>query len=537
MEPETEPGQAPVRPPPSAATRARAAALVAVVAGVAYGGGDALGHATLDDDIAALLGPWRWPVATAAALVTALGALAAAFLVRAFARGAPRPIGAAHVRAAIHALAIGAAIQFAAMQPFKTGLFHVAIALGLGLVPVVVLAGGARAGPAPRAVRALDVVLLNVWVLAVAGEAGLRLLGHLRPSPLLARTDATARSFIETYRHPPGRLWIGFPCNRGGHYDVEFAKTKPSPGTFRVVSISDSFAFGAAPHHHHFTTVCERELPGVEVLNLGVSGIGPREYAWLLEHEGLALAPDAIVVHIYVGNDILGSRRGAVRELMSRDNLLIYQVPRRLLRLSEEAARRPDRGEARYLPEVVEPEVQEVVPPEKIPERFPWVADPLKEVGTFSEETYRRIGLDRLSGFATREPRHFEAVLGHIEEMRRLAGPVPFLVVVIPDEFQVEDSLFAEAAARLGPQGQGIERDRPQRILGAELARRGIAFVDLLPVLRAVPPLADGRTHTYRLRDTHFNARGNEVAGKALAAALRPHLERFQAHTRPPPRG
>ena len=37
----------------------------------------------------------------------------------------------------------------------------------------------------------------------------------------------------------------------------------------------------------------------------------------------------------------------------------------------------------------------------------------------------------------------------------------------------------------------------------------------------AVEPLPDGRRHLYQLRDTHFNARGNQVAGQELAAFLR----------------
>jgi hypothetical protein len=49
------------------------------------------------------------------------------------------------------------------------------------------------------------------------------------------------------------------------------------------------------------------------------------------------------------------------------------------------------------------------------------------------------------------------------------------------------------------------------------MKERGIAALDLLPRLRAQEPLPDGRRHLYHLRDTHFNARGNEAAGAALA--------------------
>jgi hypothetical protein len=46
-----------------------------------------------------------------------------------------------------------------------------------------------------------------------------------------------------------------------------------------------------------------------------------------------------------------------------------------------------------------------------------------------------------------------------------------------------------------------------------------------LPILRAAPPWTDGKKHFYHLRDTHFNARGNEIAGKALGEFLKPFLK------------
>jgi hypothetical protein len=65
----------------------------------------------------------------------------------------------------------------------------------------------------------------------------------------------------------------------------------------------------------------------------------------------------------------------------------------------------------------------------------------------------------------------------------------------------------------------------PQRI-GAWLAGRGIAYLDLLPVLRAVEPCPDGDRHCYLLRDTHFNVRGNAAAAPAMASLMRALLRR-----------
>ena len=91
--------------------------------------------------------------------------------------------------------------------------------------------------------------------------------------------------------------------------------------------------------------------------------------------------------------------------------------------------------------------------------------------------------------------------------------------MLIPEEFQVEDDVWALVAA--GADGGTLDRDLPQRLLGQWLAKQDIPCLDLLPALRAVAPMADGRRHVYQLRDTHFNARGTEVAGEELAGFLR----------------
>jgi lysophospholipase L1-like esterase len=101
--------------------------------------------------------------------------------------------------------------------------------------------------------------------------------------------------------------------------------------------------------------------------------------------------------------------------------------------------------------------------------------------------------------------------------MREAARGVPLAVMIIPDVFQVEDRLWSEVA----PAGA----DRARRMRSVAITRKWLeehsfAYLDLLPVLRGVRPLADGELHLYKLNDTHFNARGNAVVGRALAAFL-----------------
>ena len=89
--------------------------------------------------------------------------------------------------------------------------------------------------------------------------------------------------------------------------------------------------------------------------------------------------------------------------------------------------------------------------------------------------------------------------------------------MIIPDVFQVEDSLWSEVAP---PGATREKRMRSVAITRRWLEEHSFAYLDLLPVLRGARPLADGELHLYKLNDTHFNARGNAIVGRALAAFL-----------------
>ncbi len=89
------------------------------------------------------------------------------------------------------------------------------------------------------------------------------------------------------------------------------------------------------------------------------------------------------------------------------------------------------------------------------------------------------------------------------------------VLVLIPDEFQVNDELYNRLVQNI-PKPSVYDRNGPQAQIRKYCEARDIHFLDLLPVLRAAE--AEGRT--YHLADTHWNAHGNRVVGKALANYL-----------------
>jgi hypothetical protein len=103
-------------------------------------------------------------------------------------------------------------------------------------------------------------------------------------------------------------------------------------------------------------------------------------------------------------------------------------------------------------------------------------------------------------------------------EIAAAARGLPVVFVLIPDEFQVEDGLWQQVGAA------SLDRDQAQRELVAWCAENGLRCIDLLPSLRAAVPWTDGNRHVYYARNTHWNRRGNEVAGAAIARYLEQEL-------------
>jgi hypothetical protein len=139
----------------------------------------------------------------------------------------------------------------------------------------------------------------------------------------------------------------------------------------------------------------------------------------------------------------------------------------------------------------------------------------------FPEDVYHDIERKRARDLTTFGAPAIAQVVEALQRARDVVPRAAFVVVLIPDEAQVEDALWLRVAADLPG---AAHRDRAQRLLAAALTGAGIPYLDLLPVLRAVAPLADGDRHLYWNRDTHWNERGNRVAAEAMAGFLAPYV-------------
>ncbi len=411
-------------------------------------------------------------------------------------------------------------------QPFKALFFLFFWGCWLGLYPLLILLGPrlARSMPA-RMLRGLDLLLFNVTLLLVGGELVLSVTARLWPIPLFASASNAALDVIAQHRLAPGQMFLGFPCDELGNYD---RSAEESTAATRITAIGDSFSVGIVPHYFHYTTSAERALDDVEIYNIGVNAIGPAEYLHLLRHEALPLRPKAVLLALFVGNDAHESTRfrpkhAWLRRWFDRNNILLWLLPKRLMQITNERERRTGSAVGRIQGEEREGAI--VQTPEALIHHLPWLADPSLEKPTFSDETYLEIETVRARGICDPAANELlDSLLMALEEIRRVAGSTPLFVLLIPDELQVEDRLWNRIVD--GPlRGHSLVRDHAQRRLLDWLREREIPALDLLPLFRAALAGADGERHLYHLRDSHLNARGNALAGSAVADFLRRELE------------
>jgi hypothetical protein len=403
----------------------------------------------------------------------------------------------------VHATAAGAYCR--AMVGCTAAAWSAAVALLVWRLPA-----------APRRPRRVSLLLLAIALALLGGELALRAAAWLCPNPLLTRRTATASQRLAAHRFAPHQQHFGVPTNALGFYDGEFAP--PSPARRPTVAvIGDSFSASFVPLSCHYTTVAERALEGVDpkgvdIWNVGWPALGPAEYRALLEEFVLPLQPDAVIVSLFLGNDLAetvgwtGFDR-ALADWFDRGNVLLCEVPRRLLAAYRGVER--DRPGAFLYGDLAAAQA--------------WLHDPTREPGTFAPAEFLRLEVERARIFGDLQPRRWDAFAAELLALRDAARPHPFAFALIPDECMVEDALWARVQAQSGaPLARHALRER----LIEWCRQQAIPCLDLWPALTAVPPLADGDRHLYLLRDTHWNARGNEVGGRALAPIVAQLLAR-----------
>jgi len=340
---------------------------------------------------------------------------------------------------------------------------------------------------AARRARLAQAAGLALVTLLVA-EAGLRAFNHVRP------TYVFYTGSYDRYRGEPGAPIFDFRMNSRGFHDAEHRTSRP-PDVYRVVAIGDSFAVGVVPYAANYLTLLESELspgPRFEVINMGIAAAQPRDYLAILVGEGLAYDPDLVLVGFFVGNDFEAVRRKPYEYSYVAT---LFRFLWRLARAGPPPAATPTaRSAGRY----------DDTAPSMSGDRF-------LEIEVDRSWLYRRPGRE----LAAAAPRAV-ADVRRMRDVSRRAG-AQLLVVIIPDELQLDAQLQEQVARASRSSLDQFEFRLPNQVLAEALAREGIPFLDLLPAFEE----AGAKVRLYKPRDTHWNLAGNRLAAVRIADALR----------------
>ncbi len=378
--------------------------------------------------------------------------------------------------------------------------------------------------------RRLLALFIVVTVTLAAGEGLVRLFHAVVPtpanSPYIPDPDAGFRLRPDlpsaSLRHEDERV------NSLGFRDREHSIEKPT-GTCRILGIGDSFVYGDVRLKDNFLRVTESELadrlserrPSVEMVMMGLGGYSSENALGLLRSGVLDLSPDIVILSFFVGNDVTGiPTRGRVYGgklyyVGSSQPVLNVLRKLRLFQLSESAVRQ--------LGSIVAQRRLSGGPEASAEVETGNTDEEGTAIGSFPWEDFVMIQSRRLPVFLSPPHRRtlklWEKAEGYLLEFDRLCreAGVPWILHVIPSEVQVDPETRRLVLEALSLPEEAYDFDAPQRRLHDFADAHGITIVDPLPELRAQHSRND---RLYIPNNTHWNVKGNRVAGEILAAAI-----------------
>lgn len=284
-----------------------------------------------------------------------------------------------------------------------------------------------------------------------------------------------------------------FHLNSRGYKDTEFQEKKE--GSFRILALGDSFTFGNVPYSKSYIRLLEQKLnaetPELEIVNLGLPGIGFREYLAILAREGIALEPDMLLLSLFVGDDILQSKARkyySYSYLFSGLNTLIKE-------------RQQYQGRAYHS-----------------------AGDYCDTCRVSSEKDLMDLEKERLflyqkgNKLLTSHLTHTKYYLHKIMELCEQHNITP-VVVLLPTVLQINTSLRNNVQSSFS-ETRMVEVDwqweQPNNLLAGYLRENNIQYIDLLQSFTR-----QSNNNLYRNGDIHWNIAGHSLAAEIVAAALR----------------
>lgn len=151
--------------------------------------------------------------------------------------------------------------------------------------------------------------------------------------PYMLRANGTGTQHFGT--NPSGYFddgaTLSYRINSLGFRGKETTHEKP-PNTVRIVGIGDSFTFGTGVRNEDtFLSILESRLAAtitkanIEVLNLGVGGYNTAHEVSLLNHVGVSLHPDIVVIFFFLNDTNAGGTASAFGAQITEQQLPFWR--------------------------------------------------------------------------------------------------------------------------------------------------------------------------------------------------------------------
>lgn len=342
----------------------------------------------------------------------------------------------------------------------------------------------------------LKSILIQTFVITgisfILTEITFRIYHKINPTFLFADQS------YNQWRGKPYAQEVDFQLNSKGFKDVEFTTEKLAEKT-RILGIGDSFNFGIVPYRYNYLTILEEKLnqgkQKVEIINMGIPGLGPKDYLSILVHEGLELKPDMVLLSFYIGNDFMDNQFKAKERQW--DKSYVISFIRSLIKIQTEYQGLPFNPNAtEYIDEQ----------PTRTNESY------LQDTRNKSNMFVRDPADDIFKGY-------FKDALADLLKIKQICDyqKIKLVVVIIPDEVQVDQNLQATIVEMFDSDDpNNLDFRLPNRMLQEAFEQHNIEYIDLMDDLVVTAT----QTRLYKPNDTHWNIAGNQRAAEVLADYL-----------------
>jgi hypothetical protein len=345
---------------------------------------------------------------------------------------------------------------------------------------------GGRGVAATKAGAFLRQAFASAIITLALAEVSLRIYNEFHQLPIFYTT-----SYNRFRAKPFSADYDGFHINSRGFKDVEF-QTQKAPDIFRILGIGDSFSFGAVPYPNNYLTLLRSELnhrgQRVELINMGIPGTGPIDYLSLFVNEGLELKPNMVLLSFSIGSDFEGQQSRSWLSYSYAATAIKFVID-----FQTKFEGKIIHGDTKYDDDSV----------------------------TFTDAEYLKLEQAKTFIFVKNNAaflRDFAAAWTHVVTMKQICERegIEFVVVVIPDEVQVNEQLKRQVINAYGLPTDRFDFRLPNDLLATKFNEDKVAYIDLLDEFKS----ASANSKLYKANDSHWNIAGNRKAADVIRAHL-----------------